>query len=504
MDLAQLIRRQRAYFQTGATRSLGYRRAQLHKLHDALVAHEPALLAALHADLRKSAYEAYTTELGLVLSEVRHALRCLPAWMRPQRRRTPLLAWPARGHIQPEPYGVALIMGPWNYPLQLLLSPLVGALAAGNCVVLKPSEFAPHAAAAIAQLIGATFPEEYIAVVQGERETAEALLRERFDSIFFTGSTGVGRAVMAAAARHLTPVTLELGGKCPCLVCADAPLDITARRIAWGKFMNAGQTCVAPDFVLVDRRLHSALVEALKRAIHQFYGADPQKSGDYGRIVNRKHLDRLTSYLAGTFDSRVAADVSRRHNGRQENAPTDVGGYTLSASRAERETRGPATGRIVHGGQHDPDDLYLAPTILTGVSDDAPVMQQEIFGPILPVLEFDNLDDALALLRDRPTPLALYLFTNDRPTQERVLAATHSGGVCLNDTVTHASGKDLPFGGLGESGLGAYHGKASFDCFTHRRSVLWRSFRFDLKQRYPPSRVSLTALKRAYRFLLGG
>jgi aldehyde dehydrogenase (NAD+) len=504
MDLAQLIGRQRAYFHTGATRPLGYRRAQLQKLHDALVTHETVLLAALQADLRKSTYEAYTTELGLVLSEVRHALRCLPAWMRPQRRPTPLLAWPARGFIQPEPYGVALIMGPWNYPLQLLLSPLVGALAAGNCVVLKPSEFAPRTVATIAQLIGATFAEEYVAVVQGERDVAEALLRERFDSIFFTGSTKVGRAVMTAAARHLTPITLELGGKCPCLVCADAPLDITARRIVWGKFMNAGQTCVAPDFVLADRRVRVSLVEAMKRAIRQFYGDDPQKSEDYGRIVNRKHLDRLTSYLAGTFDSRAAADVSRRHNGRQQNAPTDVGGYKLSAGRTERETRGPATGRIVHGGQHDASDLYLAPTILTGVAADAPVMREEIFGPILPVLEFDKLDDALALLHDRPTPLALYLFTKDRATQERVLTATRSGGVCLNDTITHMIGKDLPFGGLGESGLGAYHGQASFDCFTHRRSVLRRSLAFDPKLRYPPPRISLATLKRAYRFLLGG
>jgi aldehyde dehydrogenase (NAD+) len=460
MDLAQLIGRQRAYFRTGATRPVGYRHAQLQKLHDALLTCEPALLAALHADLGKSAYEAYTAELGLVLSEVRHALRRLPAWMKPQRRRSPLLVWPARGFIQPEPYGVALIIGPWNYPLQLLLSPLVGALAAGNCVVLKPSEFAPRTAAVVGQLIQATFPEEFVAVVQGERAAAEALLRERFDCIFFTGSTGVGRAVMAAAARHLTPVTLELGGKCPCLVCADAPLDTTARRIAWGKFMNAGQTCVAPDFALVDRRVLRGLVAALKRAIHQFYGDDPQKSPDYGRIINRKHLDRLTGYLS--------------------------------------------SGQIEHGGQHQPDGLYLAPTILTGVAADAPVMQEEIFGPILPVLAFDKLDEALALLHERPTPLALYLFTQGRATEERVLAATRSGGVCLNDTVAQIFGKDLPFGGLGDSGLGAYHGRASFDCFTHRRSVLRRSLAFDPRLRYPPPRISLATLKRAYRFLLGG
>jgi aldehyde dehydrogenase (NAD+) len=460
MDFAATIARQRAFFQTGATRSLEFRRAQLQKLHDAILARETPLFDALYADLRKSPYAAYTTEIGFVLSDIRHTLRSLPTWMAPRRRRAPLIAWPARGFTRPEPYGVALIIGPWNYPFQLLLSPLVGAIAAGNCVVLKPSEFAPRTAAAIAQMLGATFPEEYLAVVQGDRAVAETLLRERFDTIFFTGSTNVGRAVMMAAARHLTPITLELGGKCPCLVCADAPLELTARRIVWGKFINAGQTCVAPDFVLVDRRICEPLVAALKQAIRQSYGDDPQRSADYGRIIDREHLDRLTGYLN--------------------------------------------SGQIVHGGQHDASDLYLAPTILTGVPTDAPVMQEEICGPILPVLEFTALEDALALLRDRPTPLALYLFTRDRPTQQHVLATARSGGACLNDTVLHMIGKDLPFGGLGDSGLGAYHGKTSFDCFTHRRSVLRRSLAFDPKLRYPPPRISLATLKRAYRFLLGG
>lgn len=260
MDFAATVQSQRAFFQTGATQSLEFRRAQLRKLHDALVAHEPALLSALHADLRKSPHEAYTTEIGLVLGAIHHARRHVGAWMKPLRRRTPLLAWPSRGFIRPEPLGVALLIGPWNYPLQLLFSPLVGAMAAGNCAVLKPSELAPHTAAAMAELIQVTFPGNYIAVVPGEREAAEALLREKFDTIFFTGSTQVGRAVMTAAARHLTPVTLELGGKCPCLVCADAPLETTARRIVWGKFMNAGQTCVAPDFVLVDRSAFSTII----------------------------------------------------------------------------------------------------------------------------------------------------------------------------------------------------------------------------------------------------
>jgi aldehyde dehydrogenase (NAD+) len=458
MNFADLVQRQRACFQVGATRSPEFRLAQLRKLHDALEAREADLLAALHADLRKSPHEVHGAEIGLVLSEIRHAMRHLPGWLKPRRCRVPLLAWRSRAFILPEPYGVALIIGPWNYPLQLLLMPLVGAIAAGNCAILKPSEFAPHTAAVIGKLIATTFPVEYLAVVQGERDTAEALLREKFDTIFFTGSTGVGQAVMTAAARHLTPVTLELGGKCPCLVCADAPLVATARRIVWGKFMNAGQTCVAPDFVLADRRILEPLLAAMRQALHEFYGEDPQQSADYGRIVNRRHHARLTAYLAA--------------------------------------------GRIVHGGQHDAAELYLAPTILTGVPADAAVMREEIFGPILPVLEFRSLEEALALLAERPIPLALYLFTTDRASEARVLAATRSGGVCINDTITHIVGKNLPFGGLGESGLGAYHGQASFECFSHRRTVLRRSLLFDPRLRYPPPRISLSLLKRAYRFLL--
>jgi aldehyde dehydrogenase (NAD+) len=459
MDPTDIVRRQRAFFLSGATRPLEFRRTQLRALLEAMARHEPALLAALHSDLRKSPEEAYTTEIALVRAEARHALGHVASWMKPRRGSVPLLAWPARASVRAEPCGVALIVGPWNNPLQLVLSPLVGAIAGGNCGVLKPSEFAPHTASALAHLIRAAFPEEYIAVVPGERQTAEALLRERFDTIFFTGSGAVGRAVMAAAARHLTPVTLELGGKCPCLVCADAPLELVARRIAWGKFMNAGQTCVAPDFVLVDRRVSEALVAALKKVVVEFYGQDPRLSRDYGRIINRRHLERLIGYLA--------------------------------------------PGRIAHGGQHDASDLYLAPTILTGVPADAPAMCEEIFGPILPVADFDTIEDALGFLRGRPAPLALYLFTRDRSTQERVLDATTSGGVCLNDTVTHMVGTGLPFGGVGASGLGAYHGKASFDAFTHRRPVVRRSLAVDPPFRYPPPQLSLPGLKRALRWLLG-
>jgi len=458
MDSAALVQRQRAFFQSGATRPLAFRKAQLRRLEKAIADRELAILEALHADLRKSAREAYATEVGVVLAELRHARRHLPAWMARRRRPVPWLSWPAQGFIQPEPVGVVLILAPWNYPFQLALAPLVGALAAGACAVLKPSEFAPQTAAVLAQLVSATFPADLVAMVPGEREVATDLLAQRFDHVFFTGSTSVGRSVMAAAARQLARITLELGGKSPCLVCADAPLEVTARRIAWGKFLNAGQTCVAPDFVLVDRRVRDRLTEALQRAVHDFYGADPQRSPDYSRIVNRRHLDRLATYV--------------------------------------RE------GRVVVGGQWDADDLYFAPTVMTELAEDAAVMSDEIFGPILPVVEYETLDRALAWLRDRPTPLALYLFTPDRATQDRVLAATRSGGVAINDTLTHMVGSSLPFGGLGESGWGVYHGRASFDCFTHQRSVLRRSFALDPPWRYPPPRLSLVMLKRALRFLL--
>ena len=459
MDFTATVQRQRAFFQTGATRRLEFRREQLQKLSAGLESNETALLAALKADLGKSAFQAYATELGLVQAEIRHALGNLRRWAAPSRRPTPWLLWPAGGWVQPEPLGVAIIIGPWNYPAQLLLTPLASAIAAGNCVLLKPSELAPRTAEAITALVREYFAEDFISVANGGPEVAEALLRERFDKIFFTGSTRVGRVVMAASAQHLTPVTLELGGKCPAIVCADAPMELAARRIAWGKFMNAGQTCVAPDFVLLPRGLREAFVTELKKAIREFYGDNPAQCEEYGRIVNARHFARLVGYLGD--------------------------------------------GKVVHGGEHNAKELFLAPTILAAVSPDTPVMQEEIFGPILPVLGFDKLDDALAMLRDRPTPLAFYVFSSDRATQARVLAETRSGGACVNDVVSHMVGTGLPFGGLGASGLGAYHGRAGFDAFTHQRAVLRRANWLDTPFRYPPLKLSVAGLKRAMRFLLG-
>ena len=454
------VRRAREFFATGVTRPLAFRREQLQKLAVALQQHEPAILAALQADLGKSPYQSISSELGLVHAEINHASRHLARWSAPSTRSTPWLVAPARGWVQPEPYGVALIVGPWNYPVQLLLSPLVSAIAAGNAVILKPSELAPRTEEALTAMIGATFCSEYITTVNGEPEVAEVLLQEKFDKIFFTGSPHVGRVVMAAAARHLTPLTLELGGKCPAIVCADAKVELAARRIVWGKFLGAGQTCVAPDHVRVHRSIREPFLYALKKALLEFYGPEPKLSVDYGRIVNAKHFARLVNYLGA--------------------------------------------GKIFHGGDHDVEQLYLAPTILTDVQPNALVMQDEIFGPVLPVLEFDGLDNTVKQLQAGPTPLALYLFTEDRVVEEKVLAEVRSGGVCVNDVISHMVGTGLPFGGLGESGFGTYHGRAGFDAFSHQRSVLRRGTWLDLPFRYPPAQLSVSKLKRALKFLLRG
>jgi len=460
MQPAATVRRARDFSATGGPRPLAFRREQLQKLSAALQQHEPAILAALQADLGKSPYQSLSSELGLVRAEINHALRHLSGWAAPSKRRTPWLVAPARGWVQPEPFGVALILGPWNYPVQLLLSPLVSAIAAGNAVILKPSELAPSTAEALTNMVAATFAPEYITAINGGPEIAEALLQEKFDKIFFTGSARVGRIVMAAAARQLTPVTLELGGKCPAIVCADAKVELAARRIAWGKFLGAGQTCVAPDYVYVHHSVRENLLQALKKNLLKFYGHEPRRSSDYGRIVNQKQFERLVNYLAG--------------------------------------------GTIFHGGENDAQELYFAPTILTGVRPDASVMQEEIFGPVLPVLEFDDLAEAITQLRSAPTPLAVYLFTENRGTEQKIISEVRSGGVCVNDVISQMIGTGLPFGGLGESGFGSYQGRAGFDAFSHQRSVLRRATWLDLPFRYPPARLSITTLKRALKFLLRG
>lgn len=459
MTFATLVQRQRDRVDRGEA----VRRDALRRLLAAIEDHEGEWLKALRADLGKGAVEAYTTELQMTAAECRHALKHLRSWMKPDRRAVPMLARPGRARVERVPCGVALILGPWNYPLQLNLGPLVGALAAGNGAVLKPSELAPCVAEAMARILGAAFDPSELAVVTGGPEVAEALLEERFDHVFFTGGTGIGRKVATAAARHLTPVTLELGGKCPVLVFGGdaagterlkAGLEVVARRIAWGKFLNAGQTCVAPDHVLVERSLHDPLVEALGRAFKSFEG------GEYGRVVNRRHFDRVSAFLAD--------------------------------------------GRIASGGRSDPERLHLEPTVLTDVSPDAAVMRDEVFGPVLPVLACDSLDAALELVRARPDPLAVYVFTRDDAVAARVAAATRSGGVCVNDTVVQITGQELPFGGVGDSGMGRYRGKAGFDTFSRERVVLSRGLWPDLPFRYPSPKQTLAALKKVPRFLRGG
>ncbi len=360
--------------------------------------------------------------------------------------------FPYSGRIQPEPLGVVLIISPWNYPFHLLISPLVGAIAAGNCAVLKPSEFAPYTSGLIANLIEKTFEPAYIAVVEGGVETSQTLLAEKFDYIFFTGGNAVGKIVMAAAAKHLTPVTLELGGKSPCLVDTEIDVEKTARRICWGKFINAGQTCIAPDYLLVNKKIKNSLLDSIKKCLLEFYGEHPANSPDYARIIHQNHFDRLVKFLQD--------------------------------------------GEILIGGETNRDELYISPTVIDKVSWEAPIMQEEIFGPILPVIEYTDIAEAIAKINSRPKPLALYLFSDNKDLQQQVLQSTSSGGVCLNDTLIQSGVPSLPFGGVGDSGIGSYHGKASFDTFSHYKSVVQNSFWLDLKWRYPPYEGKLSFLKR--------
>jgi aldehyde dehydrogenase (NAD+) len=453
---AATVARLREAFDAGRTLPASWRREQLEGLKALLKEQEHELLEALRADLGKPATEALVTDLSFVRVEAEVALRELGQWMRPERVPVPMVQRPGRARILRQPLGVVLVIAPWNYPVNLLLAPVVGALAAGNCVVAKPSELAPVTSAALARLVPRYLDPEAVAVVEGGAEEAQALLAQRFDHIFYTGSARVARVVMEAAACHLTPVTLELGGKSPALVDAGADLEVAARRIAWGKLMNAGQTCVAPDYVLVHREGRDRLVEALGRAIHRFYGKDPAQSPDYARIVNDRHWLRLHHLLESTG------------------------------------------ARVALGGAGDRQTRYLSPTVLTDVSPDDPVMEEEIFGPILPLVEVKDLDQAASFVASRPSPLALYIFSGSDAGVERVLERTSSGGVCVNGTVLHLAVPGLPFGGVGESGIGAYHGRSGFETFSHRRSVLAKPGWPDPPLAYPPySRLRSWILRRA-------
>ena len=437
-----IVQRARDAFDSGRTRPLSWRRAQLDGMRKLLEDNSEQLLAALAADLGKPAAEGWVTDIGFTIGEIKLLQKNLRKWTRPERVSTPIVALPGSSHRVAEPLGVVAIISPWNYPIQLLLSPAAGAIAAGNSVVLKPSEIAPHTSTVITELIQRYLDPDAVQVIEGGVAETTELLAQRFDHIFYTGNGRIGRVVMEAAAKHLTPVTLELGGKSPTIVDATANLRVAARRIAWGKFLNAGQTCIAPDYLLVDKKVAPAFIGELRAAIKEFYGDDPKQSGDYARIVNGHHFNRLASMLE--------------------------------------------SGSVVIGGETDANTKYIAPTVLADVNVSAPVMQDEIFGPILPMVEIDNVAEAIAFINSKPHPLALYVFSEDDRAIDAVIERTTAGGVTVNGTILHISNPNLPFGGVGESGIGAYHGKSSIDIFQHRKPVLRKSTKVDPSIAYPP------------------
>lgn len=444
----------RTTFQAGTTLPVAFRLRQLKQLRRAIQAHESEISEALHQDLGKPPLEAYVTEIGFVLEELSYAIQHLAEWVEPTSASVSITLFHAEARIEPRPLGLVLIIGPWNYPFQLILSPLIGAIAAGNCAVVKPSEHAPATSALIRMLLEGALDKGTIKVFEGGVEATQQLLAMKWDSIFFTGSTAVGRLVARAAADQLTPVTLELGGKSPCILDDSCDLTLAVRRTLWGKFMNAGQTCVAPDVVFVPRSRMDAFVAQCKEQLHAFYGSDAALSDDYGRIINDSHFSRLEKLL-----------------GHGE--------------------------RILLGGKRSRETRYFEPTLVTDVPTDSPLQHEEIFGPILPILPYESLDEVVQWIRARPKPLAFYLFSRDQRIQERLLNQVEFGGGCINDTLTHLSSPELPFGGVGASGMGAYHGKHSFDTFTHRRSLLIKSPHLDLPLRYPPySKGSLRLIQK--------
>lgn len=442
MEISDIVKRQRAYFNTGATRDVETRISALKRLEQAIRAHEEQLCSAMRQDLGKSASESYMCEVGLTLSELSYQRKHLRRWARLKSRSTDLTNFHGRSFSLREPYGCVLVMSPWNYPFLLCVEPMIGAIAAGNCCVLKPSAYSPATSAAIRELVQGVFPEEYVAVVEGGRQENSALLEERFDYIFFTGGVTVGKLVMEKAAAHLTPVTLELGGKSPCIVDRTADLKLAASRIAFGKYLNCGQTCVAPDYLLIESSVKETFLEQLTQTVKRMYGEKPLENGDYGKIINRKHFDRLQ----GLIDPE----------------------------------------KLVYGGETDADRLQIAPTVMDHVTGEDAVMQEEIFGPILPVLTFEEIGQAFDFVRRREKPLAAYLFTRNKNTEKRFLETVSFGGGCVNDTIMHLATSRMGFGGVGNSGMGSYHGRKSFETFTHEKNVLKKYGWIDMPLRYQP------------------
>lgn len=447
----------RAFYNSGATRSYTFRRQQLESLKQSINLHEEALYDALYSDLKKSREESWVTEIGFLVSEINHTLKHLKGWMKPQKVGTNLLNLPSRSYIYKEPLGVVFIIGPWNYPLQLLFTPLVGAIAAGNCAVLKPSEFAPATSAVMKRIIESSFANNYVVFAEGEGAVVVPELMEsfRFDHVFYTGSTHVGTLIYQMAAKSLVPVTLELGGKSPCVVESDADITVAAKRIAVTKFSNAGQMCVAPDYVLVHHSIKEKFIAAMRATIEQFFTSEPFESYNYGKIINERQFNRLMRYLK--------------------------------------------EGRVILGGQYDASNNAIAPTLIEELSPDATIMKEEIFGPILPLLTYQTFEEAKAIINRNPDPLAFYIFTSSKEKEKRWLTEVPFGGGCVNNASWHLTNFNLPFGGRGNSGIGAYHGKFSFDVFSHQKAVMKTPTWFDPSIKYPPFKGKLNLFKKIIR-----
>ncbi|EPY2273895.1 aldehyde dehydrogenase [Clostridium sporogenes] len=454
-SIRDMLKKQKSFFEKGYTKDINFRIEALKKLKHNIKMNENNIFKALKIDLNKSEFETFITEIGIVYDEINGAIKNIKKWSKPKKVKTPITNFLASSYIYNEPYGVALIMAPWNYPFQLIMAPLVGAISAGNCVLLKPSELAVETEQIIVKIIKEAFSDEYIGVVTGGVKESEALLKEKFDYIFYTGGINVGKIVMRAAAEHLIPITLELGGKSPCIVDKDANIDFAARRIAWGKFLNAGQTCVAPDYLVVHRNIKEKLISSIENYIIEFFGENVFESEEYPRIINERHFKRLEGYLK--------------------------------------------EGKIVFGGKTDISNLYIEPTIIEGINLKNRIMEEEIFGPIFPVIEFEDIDEVIDIVKNNPKPLALYYFSEDKEKQEFIIKNISFGGGCINDTIMHLSTSTLPFGGVGNSGMGNYHGRASFETFSHKKSILKKSNLIDIKIRYAPFKGKINLAKKLFK-----
>lgn len=452
--LREKINKQREYFSTGETKDINFRIEKLKKLRDVLKSEEEKIFEALKKDLMKSSFESYVTEVAMVYDEINMHIKNIKKWSKKRKVKTPLVQFPAKSFIQLEPYGVVLIIGPFNYPFMLTMDPLIGAIAAGNTAVIKPSESAPETSKILKEILEKVFDEKYVLHINPERgkEVVEELLKEKFDYIFFTGSATVGKIVMKAASQYLTPVTLELGGKSPCIIDKDCKLELAARRIVWGKLLNSGQTCVAPDYLYVHKDIEEEFIKKLEEEIKNQFGNNPLESEDYSKMVNEREFNRVLSYI-------------------------------------DKE-------KLVFGGNYNRKTFQIEPTILKNVTWNDPVMEREIFGPIFPILSFENLDEVIRLVNSKDKPLALYYFSEDKNKIEKVINSTSSGGVTINDTLVHVSSSYLPFGGVGNSGMGEYHGKYSFDLFSNKKGVMNRKTFLDLKIRYAPFLNKLTIVKK--------